>query len=168
MKKHIDQHDYNIFKINTIQMSLNDKVGQFYQIVPPDWVNIIAFHKGQLIMERQFRIGVEEQVLELPAGIIEKNEDIVQAAERELLEETGYSGRGQLIGTLIPNPAIQTNRCHTVLIPETCDTGQSSPDTFETIETLLMTEEQVKKAIRSGEIQNALHLASLYQYQLYY
>ncbi|TDM00817.1 hypothetical protein [Macrococcus carouselicus] len=74
MKKLIAQHDYKIFTVNTIQMTLNQKAGCFYQIVPPDWVNIIAFYKGRLIMERQFRIGVEESILELPGGVIDKGE----------------------------------------------------------------------------------------------
>lgn len=67
---------------------------------------------------------------------------------------------------MMPNPAIQTNRCYTVLIEETVNTGQDSPDDFEEIETILLSSEEVKHAIRCGEMQNALHITSLYQYEL--
>ncbi|WJP97646.1 NUDIX hydrolase [Macrococcus bovicus] len=167
MKKLMAQHDYHIFKIKTLEMTVGGEQGIFYQIVQPDWVNIIAFHKGQLIVEKQFRIGCDQEILELPAGIIERDEGIIAAAERELLEETGYKGCGQLLSEMLPNPALQTNRCHTVLIPETTNTGQTQPDSFEVISTELMSLSEVEAAIMHGQFQNALHIASLYQYHLH-
>jgi len=167
VKKLIAQQDYHIFKIKTLEMTVNGKKGIFYQIVQPDWVNIIAFHKGQLIVEKQFRIGCNKEIVELPAGIIEHGEEIIAAAERELLEETGYNGRGQLLSEMLPNPAIQTNRCHTVLIQETIYTGQTQMDPFEVICTELMSFSEVETAIINGQFQNALHIASLYQFHLH-
>jgi len=45
---------------------------------------------GKLLMERQFRYPLQSEFIELPAGKIDNNEDILLCAQRELLEETGY------------------------------------------------------------------------------
>jgi len=46
---------------------------------------------GNLILERQFRYPLNRVFIELPAGKIDKGEDILMTAQRELLEETGYT-----------------------------------------------------------------------------
>ena len=52
----------------------------------------------QVILARQFRPGPEQVLLELPGGCMEAGETPLQAAERELLEETGYTGNLQYVG----------------------------------------------------------------------
>lgn len=55
--------------------------------------------ENQVLLFKQFRPGPEKVLLELPGGAIEKNERPEQAAMRELLEETGYEGDFQCVGT---------------------------------------------------------------------
>jgi ADP-ribose pyrophosphatase len=45
---------------------------------------------GNLVLERQYRYPVQREFIELPAGKIDHQEDILLCAQRELLEETGY------------------------------------------------------------------------------
>ncbi|MFA5126977.1 MAG: NUDIX hydrolase [Patescibacteria group bacterium] len=62
-------------------------------------VCVLALTKdNNVILTKQFRPGPEKILLELPGGLIDKNESPDEAAKRELLEETGYSGNFQLIG----------------------------------------------------------------------
>src|SRR3954464_2400409 len=90
----------------------------FVVIAAPDWCNIIALTPdGQLVLVRQFRYGTNDFSLEIPGGMIDPGEPPIDAAIRELREETGYVGTNvQVIGSVQPNPAIQNNRCHFVLI----------------------------------------------------
>lgn len=62
----------------------------------PDWINVITITEDdKLVMERQYRHGT--QSYELCAGTIEKGETSMEAAMRELLEETGYEGGDALL-----------------------------------------------------------------------
>ena len=75
---------------------------EFYILEYPDWVNIIAIDEnGQYVMERQFRYGLGKTCYEIAAGVIEKGETPLEAAKRELSEETGYEG-GDYITLNVP------------------------------------------------------------------
>jgi ADP-ribose pyrophosphatase len=63
-------------------------------ITHPGAVAVLALlDNGKLVMERQFRYPLHREFIELPAGKIDENEDILVCAQRELLEETGYVAR---------------------------------------------------------------------------
>ena len=60
----------------------------------PGAVAVLALlDNGKLVMERQFRYAPQQEFIELPAGKIDHDEDILLCAQRELLEETGYVAR---------------------------------------------------------------------------
>jgi ADP-ribose pyrophosphatase len=60
-------------------------------IAHPGAVTVLAIlDNGKLVMERQFRYAPQREFIELPAGKIDPDEDILLTAQRELLEETGY------------------------------------------------------------------------------
>lgn len=56
-------------------------------------VAIVAFDGNHILMVKQFRTAVGKNMLEIPAGLLEKNEDPLLCAHRELQEETGYDAR---------------------------------------------------------------------------
>ena len=63
-------------------------------IIHPGAVMIIAqFDDGRVVLERQYRYPVQSVMIEFPAGKLEVGEDVLACAQRELLEETGYSAR---------------------------------------------------------------------------
>ena len=62
----------------------------YWSLEYPDWINVIALTKsGEFIFERQYRHGLGIVEFEIPAGVIEKGETPLEAARRELMEETG-------------------------------------------------------------------------------
>ncbi|MGK0554742.1 NUDIX hydrolase [Macrococcus capreoli] len=162
--KLISAEYYKVFTVNTTEFSRGQHNGIFYQIKAPDWVNVICEIKQQIMMIRQFRIGIEDYVLELPGGLIDSHEPALAAGVRELAEETGFSGDAQVIGTMFPNPALFTNQLHTVLVTDARKTNEISREIFEDIEIVLVPMHELKQKIAHGEITNALTLASLMQY----
>ncbi|MBA4739574.1 MAG: NUDIX hydrolase [Burkholderiales bacterium] len=74
-----------------------------YVVHPGASVIVPLFEDGTVLVERQYRYPVKQHMLELPAGKIDKKEDPEIAAQRELLEETGYEAlRWDFIGSLMP------------------------------------------------------------------
>lgn len=138
--------------------------GEFVIIEANDWVNVLALtDDGRMLLVRQFRFGIHDFTLEIPGGVIETGEDPVAAGVRELREETGYAGRSaRLLAQVRPNPAIQANVCHIVLVEGCVRVGETQFDPNEEIElSLLPIDEVVAKAER-GEIKHSLVVDALF------
>lgn len=130
---------------------------------PPDWVNVIALTPdGHLVLVRQFRFGIDGFSLEIPGGVMEPGEDPIEAGLRELREETGYTGApGTQLGSVHPNPAIQSNRCHFVFVEQAVRTADMEWDTDEEIEVTTLPVDEVFTLARSGGITHGLVLDAL-------
>lgn len=136
---------------------------EFVIIDAPDWVNVVALTvDGHIVLVRQFRYGIDEFSLEVPGGVIEAGEDPVAAGLRELREETGYSGApAKLLGCVHPNPAIQSNRCHFVLVEAAVKSHELAWDTDEELHVMTLPADEVLRLARSGGIVHGLVLNAL-------
>ena len=158
--------DCRIFEVHKRKMlrDSDQKQGDFYVIETNDWVNVLAMTpKQEIILVRQFRYGTEEYSLEPPGGVIERGEDPVVAGQRELLEETGYSGRNpKLIGDVFPNAAIMSNRCHFLFLTDVEKTAKVSLDPHEELETVKVSIDQLKDLVKSGEISHSIGVNAVF------
>lgn len=111
--------DYGIFRVRR-DRCVSPRTGQahdFSVLETADWVNVIALTPDErVVLIDQYRFGTERVTLEIPGGMIDPGEAPLCAGERELLEETGYTAEAlTVLGHVEPNPALQPNRCYTVL-----------------------------------------------------
>ena len=137
--------------------------GDFYVLDTNDWVNVLAITPEQkIVLVRQFRFGSRENSLEPPGGVVEKGEDPIIAGIRELEEETGYVGqKPELIGSVRPNAAILSNRCHVVMVREARKTAKLNFDPHEELVTELYPITMLKELVKSGEITHSIGLNSI-------
>ncbi len=133
-------------------------------LTAPDWVNVVALtDAGEAVLVRQFRVGLEANSLEIPGGMVELGEEPAQAAARELLEETGYRARELVfLGAVHPNPALQTNRCHSYLALGAQWVAAQAQDTGEDIEVVLLPASALQRLVREGVITHALVVTAVY------
>jgi ADP-ribose pyrophosphatase len=147
----------------------NDIKKDFTILEISDWVNVIPVtDKGDIVMIKQFRHGTDSVTLEIPGGLIEKDDDSpLVAALREMEEETGYFSDEMIhIGTVEPNPAIQTNRCHTFLAKNAYMKSPQNFDPTESIRLELINAEKVLEMIKEGKITHGLVVAAFAFYML--
>ena len=123
-----------------------------------DWVNVIALTPDQrTVMVRQYRFGTEDVTLEIPGGIVDPGEAPIEAARRELLEETGYTcERITSLGSIRPNPAIHRNRLHSFVAEGCTLVAAQEQDPGEDIEVELLPLAEIDGLLASGAISHAL------------
>lgn len=134
------------------------KAGHYVYLDASDWCNVVAVTKDRhVVLIEQFRHGLGEVTLEFPGGIVEPGEDAAKAGERELVEETGYSGKNQgIIGTVSSNPAIFNNHVHSVLVTDCELNHKQELDGNEEIAVRLMPLHEIDGLIQRGHIHHAL------------
>lgn len=149
-----------------LQLPNGTIVPKYYVLEYNDWVNIIAITKdGKYIMVEQYRHGIGETCMEVCAGVCESGEAPLDAAKRELLEETGY-GNGEwteLICTA-PNASANTNLTYTYIANGVEKIAEPTPEESEDLIIHHFSVDEVKNLLAEGKIIQATMVAPLWKY----
>jgi 8-oxo-dGTP pyrophosphatase MutT (NUDIX family) len=162
--------DYRIFRLRQ-DRSVSPRTGDthtFFVLEAPNWINVLPVTpEGKILMVRQFRHGRGEVTLEIPAGMCDpQDDDPAVAAQRELLEETGYTPERMVhIGTVTPNPAFLDNYCYTFLAENVRPGAAQRLDGAEDIAVELLDFDAIYDLVASGGIRHSLTLNALFWYE---
>ena len=107
---------------------------------------------GKLVMVKQFRKAIEAVVLEVPAGKIEKGEDPLETARRELKEETGYTvGKIQSLASMYPSVGYSQEILYVYLCTELTP-GETEFDDNEALDILEYDFMEIYEKVINGQI----------------
>lgn len=173
-KKLDSQHmaDYRIFTVRQ-DKRLSPRTGRehaFFILDTGDWINVIPVTpQGKVVLIHQFRHGTGQVTIEIPGGMVDEDDgDPAVAAQRELLEETGYTAEEIIhIGSVEPNPAFLNNQCHTYLALGARWVQSPQFDGAEDIAVEEVDLAEIPELIRNGRIAHALVVAAFYHYERY-
>jgi ADP-ribose pyrophosphatase len=139
-----------------VELPSGRTIDDFYRVVLPDFATVLPVTAtGEMIMVRGYKHGLGRVALSVPAGLIHPDEPPLDAAKRELLEETGYEASAwQRLGTFIVDGNRQCGTMHAFLARDARRTQPPQYDEAEELQVEILTREQIVKALRSGEIGN--------------
>ena len=164
--KIFDLYQYKLVSPYSIK---EKKSFDFFVFNSVDWINVLPITKsGEVVFVEQYRPGTDSITLELPGGMANKNEEPIESAKRELVEETGFSmGSWSKLGVVHPNPAILNNECHTFLAldVEEVSSPQNAGSEYTQIKFIKL--EDLDKMVIEGKITHSLVINAIYWYNLY-
>jgi ADP-ribose pyrophosphatase len=123
---------------------------------------------GNVILEKHYRYAPRKDILEIPAGWIEKGESPLEAARRELKEETGFSSRKVInLGTIIPASGYSTEQLFFFLarIKENSRANQRL-EKGEEISVIIYPKDRILRMIKTGEIVDPMMICAVFRASL--
>jgi len=155
------------FDVDTVELP-DGTTGTRELVYHPGGVGVVAVDDGGCVyMVRQFRKPYEEVLLEIPAGKLEKGEEPLEAAKRELAEETGVTCRQIVeLGEFYPSVGY-TNENLRLFLAKVESAGEASPDEDEYLDVSLIPLKKLKEMIMSGEIKDGKTIAAILKAAVY-
>ncbi len=143
-------------RVAALQVRLPDGrvVNDYHQIELSDYAIVFAkTSDGRVIVERQYKHGIGKVTLVLPAGMIEPGETPLEAAQRELLEETGYRAEGwTALGKFAGNGNYGCGTAHMFMARDAQLVAEPRSGDLEEIEVILMRPEDIVNSFRTGDV----------------
>ena len=128
-------------------------------------VGILFQVNGKFIFERQYRYAMQEEIIEMPAGKLEEGESPLEAAKRELLEETGYRPLEMIhLGDSYPTVGYSSEVIHLYYCPNAIK-EERHLDSDENIDLIYLSLEEIDKMIADNTIKDSKSVAAIYLYK---
>ncbi len=158
-------HDLKLFRsrFDVVKNPRNGKTVRVIILEGGDSVNVVAKTKaGEFVLVQQYRFGIQGETLEAPGGLIDPGETPLQAAKRELREETGYTAQQwEYLGAIQSNPVYMDSYIHHYLAQDVVLTDKVQLDDGEDVAVKIMGEEAIKQAAEEGLIRHPHTLSVL-------
>lgn len=153
----------NFLKVDHLEVELPDgNIASRDVVRHPGAVAILAFlDEENILLVKQYRVALERVILEIPAGKLEKGEDPLEAAKRELEEETGYKAKElNYLGSIATGAGFTDELIH-IYKGTNLYKGVKGGDDDEFIEVTPFSIANIKEMIKTGEIIDVKTIASL-------
>jgi ADP-ribose pyrophosphatase len=165
LKKSETLFNGKVFDLKVDQIEYNSgNMGRREIAVHPGGAAIVAVkNDGKIILVRQFRYPIQQAILELPAGKLDKGEDPLVCAVRELEEETGYkTGNIEKLGIISTSPGFCTEILHLYLAKDLIPGMHNREEGEYGMEIIEYSLDEIDRKIENGEIIDAKTICGIY------
>ena len=149
----LDRRPWLVVENHTVELPDGRLIPDWPWIITPDYVNVVAVTEDeQFICFRQVKYGVEGTTLSIVGGFVEEGEEPIKAAQRELLEETGYESTHWIpLGSYRVDPNRGVAMGHLFLALQAQYVMPRNADDLEEQEIILLTRLELETALADGE-----------------
>jgi len=161
---YIHRRPWATLRCDRCEMPDGKIVPDYYVLEYPNWVNVVAVTEdNKLLIVKQYRHAAGIVSTEIPGGVIDADEQPIDAARRELLEETGYHFDDiELMATVYPNPATANNVTHLFLARGGKKVAEQKLDETEQLTVHELSIPEVKQLLLENKIEQSLHCTTLF------
>ena len=159
-------YDGKVIKVNKDQVLCPNGETSIREIVKHRGGVAILFKiDDKFVFEKQYRYALNEEIYEIPAGKLEEGEIPLEAAKREMLEETGYQPLEMIfLGDMYPTGGYSSEIIHLYYCPKYIK-KERHIDEDEVIDLVYLSDEEVEKLIADNEIKDAKSIAAIHLYK---
>ncbi len=149
--------------VETVEVPGGRVIDDFHQLAIPDFTVVFAeTPDGRVIVIRQYKHGARRASLTLPGGMVEAGENPLEAARRELLEETGYeAGDWQNLGSFVVNGNLGCGTGHFFRASGARRVAEPASGDLEEMELLLLDRAGLHRALAEGKVVLLNHVAAI-------
>jgi 8-oxo-dGTP pyrophosphatase MutT (NUDIX family) len=146
-----------------VRLGNGNEIPDFHLVEAPSWAAVLCVtREDEVVLVRQYRRGISAESLELPAGVLDVGEIPLEAAQRELGEETGYTAATwRPIATLATEPSRSTVRAHFFCAFGASATLERAPEASEDIEVVKVPRAELLGWVESGRIVHGVHVGAI-------
>ena len=158
-----------VFNIRIDEIEVAGKLDTREIIEHDGGVGILAVDdNGNAYLVRQYRRGADRVMLEIPAGKLMKDEDVLECAIRELKEEVGITAQTMTyLGKFYPTPAYDTE-INYIYLAQGLTFGENNPDEGEELDPVIMPLKELAAKARRAEIEDPKTLTSILWAEKYF
>ena len=148
---------------DTCQLPDGSVIDDYFVVERANVAGIVALTPDNgIIMNKQYKHGIAQMVHEIPAGMIDPGETPLQAAQRELEEETGYTATEWVeLLTMVASPTSETNRYTVFLARNAVASGMKVDFPREEIRNDQIALTEIESHIQSGDITSMWTIVAL-------
>ncbi len=157
--EYLSRHQYFTARKDKCETPDGKIIDEYFVVELPTTVCAVAItEEEQVLMVRQYRHPIQETILEIPGGFVDKDESPQQAILRELKEETGYEFSSVIeVGKIAANPGVLDNFTYLFLAKGGKKTGDQKLDNNEILEVEKISVKELKELFLENKIVQSLH-----------
>lgn len=149
--------------METTSVSPDGENGNYIVMEARSWCAVVPDLGDDYLMVKQWRHASQSLSIEFPGGVIDDGEEPLEAAKRELLEETGMKAKEMIyLGSVSPNPALFSNKMHFFVAKGLYGDGTQSLDDDEYVNAIKISKKEVHEKMCSEEYPHGLMAVALF------